>query len=154
MIKLIKSLFKKLFMVNDTPHKIALGLGIGVFSGVLPGTGPIAAITMALILRANRAAALASMFLTNTWLSLIIFVLSIKIGSFILGLNFEAVRQGWQELLKSFTWKGLFNASFLKIVFPVLIGYAVLSLTAGILTYFVARFILYLRAAKKAANPA
>ena len=69
----LRLILAKLFNINDTPHKIALGLGLGVFAGILPGTGPIAAIFLALAFRANRASALLGSLLTNTWLSLVTF---------------------------------------------------------------------------------
>jgi len=59
-------LYLKLIKINDTPQKIAFGFGLGVFSGIFPGTGPLAALFLALILRANRASALLGSLLTNT----------------------------------------------------------------------------------------
>lgn len=42
-LRLLKLIYIKLFRINDTPQKIAQGFGLGVFLGILPGTGPIAA---------------------------------------------------------------------------------------------------------------
>ena len=39
----------KLLGINDSPHRIALGIGLGLFLGVLPGTGVIAALAVAFI---------------------------------------------------------------------------------------------------------
>ena len=54
----LRFVYAKLFSINDTPNKISLGLGLGVFAGILPGTGPIAAVFLALVFRANRASGL------------------------------------------------------------------------------------------------
>ena len=69
MFKLLQFLFDKLFKINDTPQKIALGFGLGVFAGIFPGTGPVAAILLAYVFRANRASALFGSLFTNTWLN-------------------------------------------------------------------------------------
>ncbi|MCG2713658.1 MAG: DUF2062 domain-containing protein [Candidatus Omnitrophica bacterium] len=69
--KIINFIFAKLFKINDSAGKIALGVGLGVFAGLLPGTGPAAALLLALVFRANRAAALLGSLITNTWLSVV-----------------------------------------------------------------------------------
>jgi len=81
----------------------------------MPGTGPIAALFLAWILRVNRAAALLGGLLTNTWLSIAIFLLSIKAGSAIMGTNWQDVRQNWLLFLKDFHWLNLFKLSILKL---------------------------------------
>lgn len=80
-LRTFKYLYLKLFRTNDTPQRIAFGLGIGVFLGIMPGAGPLAALIAATFLRANRAAAIAGAFLTNTWTSFLIFILSVKVGA-------------------------------------------------------------------------
>ena len=47
--KIISFIFAKLFKINDSAQKIALGVGLGVFSGLMPGTGPAAALFLAFI---------------------------------------------------------------------------------------------------------
>ncbi|MDI6606430.1 MAG: DUF2062 domain-containing protein, partial [Candidatus Omnitrophota bacterium] len=78
--RLFRLFYLKVFRINDSPRKVALGMGLGVFSGILPGTGPIAAVCLAFIFRANRAAALLGSLITNTWLSFFIFLVAIKTG--------------------------------------------------------------------------
>jgi uncharacterized protein (DUF2062 family) len=47
--RLLKTVYLKLFRINDSPLKIALGFGLGVFVGVMPGIGPVIALLLALI---------------------------------------------------------------------------------------------------------
>ncbi len=54
----LKELILRLAGLSDPPEKIAGGAAIGMFLGVLPLTGPLAALTVALVLKQNRAAAL------------------------------------------------------------------------------------------------
>lgn len=135
-------LYEKIFRINDTAHKISLGLGLGVFCGIIPGTGPIAALFLALLLRVNRAAALLGSLLTNTWLSIITFILSVKIGSVIMGLDWQSVRGDWLLILDKFRWISFFKLSVLKIVLPVVVGYVIVAFILGIATYLIALVIL------------
>jgi uncharacterized protein (DUF2062 family) len=139
--RFLNFLFEELFKINDTPQKIALGLGLGVFAGILPGTGPVAAIFLAFVFRVNRASALFGSLVTNTWLSIVTFLLSIKIGAMLLGMKWENVRQDWNLLLKGFSWLSLFKLSILKIALPVVIGYLLIAFCAGSLAYVVSLII-------------
>src|SRR3989338_7559347 len=86
----LKLIYDKLVKIDDSPQKVALGFGLGVFCGILPGTGPMASLALAFIFRANRAAALAGSLLTNTWLSFVIFTLSLQIGAFLTQTDWQA----------------------------------------------------------------
>jgi len=141
-IRFLKLIYLKLFRINDTPQKIALGAGLGVCLGILPGTGPIAAIFMAFVLRVNRAAALLGSLLTNTWLSFVTFVLSIKIGSSIMGIYWQDVYRDWLQIIKGFKFSALFKIATIEILLPVIIGYCVVSVFFGIIAYLATLIII------------
>ena len=140
--KTFKTLYEKLFKINDTPQKIALGMGLGAFSGIFPGMGPLAALFLAFALRVNRASALLGCLLTNTWLSLVTFILAIQAGSAILGVSWQQAHQDWNYVLKDFSWQHLLKFSALKLIFPVILGYILIGITVGVLTYFVTLIII------------
>lgn len=140
--RFFKFIYIKLFRIHDTPQRIALGLGLGVFLGILPGTGPLAALFLALLLRLNRASALLGSLLTNTWLSICTFLLSIKIGSGIMRVNGQDTQQNWIEFLKKFQVRDLWQLSILKIIWPVIIGYLVVGLSLGLLAYLITLIIV------------
>lgn len=142
MRKFFISLYEKLFKINDTPQKIALGFGLGVFSGILPGTGPVAALFLAFILRVNRASAFIGCLLTNTWLSFVTFLLAIKTGSAILNISWQQVRQNWNSLFRQFSWPNLFKISVLKVIFPVILGYLIIGICLGVFTYLITLVII------------
>jgi len=141
----ITVLYIKLVRTNDSPQKVALGFGLGVFSGILPGTGPIAAVFLASLAKANRATALLGSLITNTWLSFVTFLVSIKIGSIIMGANWQDIKEKWSFFLKHFSFTGLFKVSVLKIILPVMLGYLVVAICCGILSYTALILILNLR---------
>jgi len=138
-------LYAKLVHTNDTPQKIALGFGLGVFAGILPGTGPIAAVFLASLAKANRATALLGSLATNTWLSFVTFLISIKIGSYIIGANWQDIKEKWSLLIRHFSFSGLFKAPALKVILPVMVGYLVVAVCCGILSYLALILILNLR---------
>jgi len=135
-------LYHKFFRINDTPHRVAAGLGIGVFCGIMPAMGPVAALFLALFLRVNRAAAILGSLATNTWLSIVTFLASVKLGSGLMGLNWLNVRSDWWAFLTQFRWLNLFKFSVLRIILPVIIGYVVIALFLGLVTYLTALIIL------------
>lgn len=134
--------YQKLFKINDTPQKVALGFGLGVFAGILPGTGPLAALFLAFIFKANRASALIGSFLTNTWLSFVTFLLAIRIGSAIFRVSWQALKNEWVKTVTHLTWQGLFSASILKTILPVISGYFIISFCLGVISYLIALVIL------------
>ncbi|MFH1397166.1 MAG: DUF2062 domain-containing protein [Candidatus Omnitrophota bacterium] len=136
----------KIFRTNDTPQRIACGLGIGVFLGIMPGLGALAALIIASLLRVNKAAAILGALLTNTWTSLLTIFLSIKIGAVIMSLNWRDLYNQWYFLIKNFHWKALFQPTFLKIIFPVLIGYLVIAIVLGLVAHLITILILFLKA--------
>jgi len=141
-LRFLKLIYIKFFRIHDTPQRIALGVGIGVFLGIIPGTGPIAAVFMAFVLRVNRAAALLGSLLTNTWLSILTFSLSIKIGSGIMRVDWQDVHKNWVQFLKDFKIITLFKLATLKIVLPVIIGYFVVAFCLGLIVYLVTLIII------------
>ena len=143
--RFFKFLYLKLFRINDSPQKIALGFGLGIFLGILPGTGPIASLAAAFVLRVNRASALLGSLLTNTWLSFVTFALAVKIGSAVLGVSWQETSGQINRLIKHFHWKDLFNVSILKIALPLIIGYLIISFCLGLIAYLVALLILKLK---------
>ena len=130
-----KSIYLKLTRINDSPQRIALGFGLGAFLGILPGTGPIAALFLSTLLRVNRASALLGSLLTNTWLSFVTFFLSIKLGAGLMRLNWQEVYNNWNLVIKDFHWQSLFKLSIFEAVLPVIIGYFVVALSFGIVVY-------------------
>lgn len=144
---LFKNLFLKLTMINDTPQKISLGLGLGVFLGIMPGTGPIAALVLGQLLRLNLASALLGGILTNTWLSIVTFPLSVWLASVILKVKADVLYSEWLDIIKNHHWSTLFRFSAIKIIYPIVFGSFVVALIFGSFTFII--FFLLLKKAKR-----
>jgi uncharacterized protein (DUF2062 family) len=130
-----RSIYSKIFKINDTPQKIAIGFGVGVFLGVMPGVGPIAALFFSTLLRVNKASALLGSILTNTWLSIPVFFMAVSVGSLVAGIGYRDISGSWSVFLKDFSIAKLFQLSVYEMVFPVIIGYAVVALCIGVTAY-------------------
>lgn len=132
-----KDIIRGLFTINDSPNRIALGLGLGVFCGILPGTGPIAAVFLALLFRVNRAASLIGSLATNTWLSFVTFVIAVKAGAWVYGVDWVKVYSRSSLLIRQFRWLDMFRLSFLKLVLPLFTGYILVGLGLGLGVYLI-----------------
>ncbi len=149
----LKSIYQKLIHLKDTPHRIAGGFAVGIFFGILPAAGPMAAIILAWILRVNRIAAFAGGLLTNMWLSVITLVAAVKVGAFVTGSDWQKVLSDCKELMKDFSWRGIFDQKVIDILKPVFVGYLVVGILAGLLAYVVAWFVVKRRQDKKGTPP-
>ncbi len=132
-----KWIYHKLARINDSPQKVAQGLGLGVFLGIFPGAGPIAALVLSSLFRMNKAAALLGSLLTNTWISVAIFLPAIKVGAIITGTDRESIRKGWVEITTNFHWADLLKVGMIDVIFPVFAGYVVVALGCGVLAYLI-----------------
>jgi uncharacterized protein (DUF2062 family) len=148
-VDFFRSIFRKVFLIDDTPQKIALGFGLGVFLGIFPGTGPIAALILAAIFRINKAAALIACLFTNTWISIVTFLLSIKAGAVIMRVDWQELYKQYELYFKNFRFYDLFKVSALKIVLPLALGYILVGLVFGLSAYLIILIALKLTRGKK-----
>jgi uncharacterized protein len=121
-------LYLKLFRINDTPLKIALGFGLGAFAGVMPGIGPVVALMLAFLFRVNRVSALLGSILFNTWVGLIALVLAVKVGAFVMGRDYQDIYVAWTGIFRGFKWEKLWDLSVNDVLLPICVGYLIISL--------------------------
>jgi uncharacterized protein (DUF2062 family) len=130
-----KKFAKKILLIDDTPQKIAAGFGLGVCLGIFPGTGAVAAVFLAWLFKFNRISAILGSLLVNTWLSIVIFFLALKVGAFMTGRPWQEVYRHCGMLLGNLKWAQLLKASYLQLILPLALGYLLVSATAGMLVY-------------------
>ena len=141
--------YNKLAKIDDTPQKVALGFGLGAFTGIMPGMGPVIAVFLAFLFRVNRAASFLGSLLTNTWISFATFLLAIKLGSAIFKVDWRVEYKSWLALLRDFHFSKLTDLSILDIILPVAIGYLIIGFLFGLLVYITALIIIKIRLRRK-----
>jgi uncharacterized protein len=144
-----KGLWKELLTADDSPHKIALSFAVGVFLGVMPFTGIVATIAVALIFRLNKPAAILGSLITNAWVSFIALGFSLQTGSWILGKSVQETKAQFDELIHGFHFNDLFSLSFLKLLAPLAVGFIAVSLLFAVVSYVVVFLIIYWRKSHK-----
>jgi uncharacterized protein (DUF2062 family) len=137
------SLIKEFTSINDTPHRIALSFALGVFLGILPFTGVLAAIGIAWYFRLNKPAAILGSLITNTWVGFIVLGLSIKSSGVLLGVSSNEVSQRFHAIFKPFQWSNLFHPSVLEVLGAIILGFILLSLLLSVLAYFLCLVLVY-----------
>lgn len=159
---LLKRFFRKLIEIvkqKDTPHRIALGMALGIFVGILPIMGIQMTIValIALPLRGNLKAAVAGVWISNP-----ITFLPMYWGYYKFGLLFfpsraitlaefkeiiiMAMRWNWSAIEES---TDRIFAMGADILVPMWTGALILAFLFGIPTYFVTKwFVIAYRARK------
>jgi uncharacterized protein (DUF2062 family) len=128
-----EKLKEKLLGIHDSTHRIALGFALGLLLGVIPGTGAIAAVVAAFLIRANKAAALLGALLVNTWINVVTFPLALGIGVFAFHVDPGVLAEDWAALTAHFTWHGFVAVALRKTVLALFVGYlAIGAVLAGI----------------------
>ncbi|MCL4201579.1 MAG: DUF2062 domain-containing protein [Pirellulaceae bacterium] len=124
--------------LDDTPHRIALGMAIGVFIAWTPTVGVqmLAVIPIACLLGANRIAGLIGVYLSNPLTFLPMYWLDYRFGAALLGnpLTFDEfrgilAREGWAEC-----WWGLVGIG-LEMAVPMWLGGIILGTISGLIGY-------------------
>lgn len=144
---MLKDFFKKIYnrfvILNDSPQKIAFGISIGFFCGIMPGIGPIASIFIAAVLKANKAAALLGSIISNTWISFISFLISLKAGSLITGLDWKGISQKLSAAIAKNDWAAVFKSTTTEVFFTIILGYFIVSIVISVLAGLISLLIAW-----------
>ncbi|MEO1562664.1 MAG: DUF2062 domain-containing protein [Pseudomonadota bacterium] len=154
----LELLRKRIKRIPDTPHRIALGMAVGVAVTFTPlyGFHFLTAAIVALLLRANIIAAIIATFVGNPLTFPIIAVFCYRLGALILGYDLEGpvwpsitagFREAWQALTANFWslfgypyvgWEG-FGVFMRDVFLPYTVGGILPGGLAGLGVYFGAR---------------
>ncbi len=143
----------RLQRLPDTPHKIARGIGVGVFVCFTPlfGFHFLLSMMVAYLLRANVLAAVLSTFFGNPLTFPLIASLSLELGTLMLGTELDmplnqvfsaftnASVETWLNLISPFTGQtaewGDLSLFFWNVFWPYLIGGLAPGIVAGVIAY-------------------
>ncbi len=132
----VRIFIKKFFLINDTPHKVAGGAALGIFLGIVPGEGVLATLVLSSIFRLNRLAAVAGVGAVNMWTTFLLFPLAAAFGSWIFGINYEALRENFDQTTDA-GWRYFFGkAIFFDLTLPLIVGFVIVAGAISLAFYF------------------
>ena len=138
-IKRIKNHFSEIFHPHYHPHEIALGFGIGSFISILPTPGfsvILGLIAISIFSKLNKIALFSAFLLFNPFMLMPLYTLSYQIGDFIFW-DIPVLKFKFEILNQLYTYSRRF-----------LIGNIIVSTTVAIVSYWVFRFIFFMRKLK------
>ncbi|OPB29272.1 DUF2062 domain-containing protein [Bartonella sp. WD12.1] len=134
---------KRILRISETPHKVALGVAIGIFSACSPflGLHIILALFFSWVLRGNFTAAIIGTVFSNPLTFLPIVMIDYKIGYLFLSLfgnvgeiSFSQIRTIFGDLTFSKVWI-IFGNTWDSIMLPMILGGILLGFVFGGLSY-------------------
>lgn len=134
----VRSLFRQILHLHETPHRTALAFAVGVFIGFSPAYG----LHMLLVgfcawaFGLNLIALLAGAFLNNPWTLIPILGGTYWTGAVLLGVQ-EFPAFDWSDL----TFMGIYH-QVMPYAWPFFVGGMVLSIVGGLLSYPIAYTLL------------
>ena len=145
--RVTKLYYLKTIRLDDPPEKIARGVAIGVFIGIMPtvGLAMLLSFLLAVLFKANKAAAILGTFVMNPITTPLFWSMSLAVGGlvfwrdtasiFSIGSNFESMRATISHELIVFVTGNIVVATFF-----------------GVITYFAANKAITRHKEKKAAR--
>ncbi len=140
---------QKVLHTGDSPHAIALGAGVATFIAFLPlvGLQTIIAVSIAALVRANKAVCIPIVWVTNPLTMGPIYYGCYALGRLVIPPAWSGDEAGLGRLIELAKTTSLFQAAFWKDIFYVLIGAgldlwvgcALVGLVLSLVAYFVVR---------------
>jgi hypothetical protein len=144
----------KLMHINDSPHRIAMGVAIGLFIAWTPTVGfhIVLALALALLLRANKIAALVSIWINNPITMIPMFYSGYVLGKvssnvftgtgeltraqmFDLFHQFDALGSVFTNFHRPEFWRAILDM-LLKVGLDLWIGCVIIGIVSAVIGYF------------------
>lgn len=139
-----KYYYLRFIRLRGEPHELALGMALGIFSGMLPiiPFHTATAIALALILKGSKITAAIGVWISNPFNWYLLYYLNYRIGAFILGLSRD--NSGFSSVMKTIrqSEKGM---SFIleiahastEIIAAFIIGGLIMGIIAAVPSFFI-----------------
>ena len=130
----LRDKLRQVIGIKDSPRKIALSFGIGVFLGMSPllGLHTILGIVLAWGLRLNKFVTIVGVYVTNPWTIVPIYTFATWLGARLLGMD---------HILPEIDWHNIGIPELIRDLEPILppfiVGTIFLGLAGGILGYVI-----------------
>jgi uncharacterized protein (DUF2062 family) len=138
----LRRLWRLAVHANDNPQRIALGVAMGLFIGWLPlvGIQTLLAAIICWIIRANFAASVPGVWLSNPLTMVPMYLLNNWVGSLFYGkrISWQEMQEIWDKIAELGIWEGTIYlcTSIWSITAPMLIGGCIIGLAVGVPGYF------------------
>jgi hypothetical protein len=139
----LRALFRTVLHLEDSPSRVALAFGIGVFIAFFPilGIHTAMALLIAVVFRLSKVAILAGAWTNNPWTLAPMFITGTLLGCELLGVSADGLHGvDWSLHGRAF-YEALFE-SVRPLLLPFLLGNLVLGVIAGTVAYFILRAVL------------
>ena len=147
----VQRVFESFLHLDDTPRRIALAFGIGVYIAFHPllGLHTVMGLGIAFAFRLSRAAMLAGVYVNNPWTLAPLYVAGTSLGCWLLGVPLTAVSGiEWDLARRDFSH---LLVSLRPYLWPYVVGNTVLGVAAGFVGYASLRWALERRALRRGA---
>jgi uncharacterized protein (DUF2062 family) len=143
-VKRLRRMAQLALHVDDTPPRVALAFGLGVFIAFFPllGTHTALALGLAFVLRLNRVAVLAGAWTSNPWTIVPMLTTGTLVGCALLGVSPTVGAEVDWETSGSSAFFGSVAGALGPLLWPFLVGNLILGALAGGLSFFVVRALL------------
>ena len=153
--KLRKFLVHKILHADDTPHQIALGVGIATLVGLLPimGLQTISALAVAAALRANKAVCIPVVWITNPVTFVPIYAGCLALGGLMLGSSLGSYEEakaavlglqqqgGIAQIVTAEFWSNMLHW-ILTVGRELWVGCSVVGIAVSVPAYVVTRWLV------------
>jgi uncharacterized protein (DUF2062 family) len=151
----IRKVVEVLLHVEDTPHRIALAFGLGVFLAFSPllGLHTVLGLAIAFAFKLSRAAILIGVYVNNPWTLGPCYMAGTVFGCALLGVSTDGLA-GIDFALQGMAFYRHLVEYLRPYLWPFLVGNTVMSVALGLLGYFVLRRVLERRKSRREAAAA
>lgn len=134
-------LIYRVFSLNDTPHRLALGVAIGIFVTWTPTIGfqMVLVVALSWLFGANKLVGVPFVWLSNPATLIPVYGPNYLIGCWVLGHSPD----GWEKILNAILCKGDFYDRILEwysvtssIFWELWVGSLIVGLVLGVMSYF------------------
>jgi hypothetical protein len=140
-----------LLHVEDSPHRIALAFGVGVWIAFFPivGIHTVLALGIAFAFRLSRAAILVGAYVNNPWTLAPLYLAGTVLGCALLGVSTDGLAGiDWSLHGRAFYANLILHLK--PYLWPFVLGNTLLGVVGGVVAYVVLRTILDRRASRAA----